>query len=55
MDGNARRSGDVSDALVSYVLLKLVAGRGREIHGLVGVFAVLFVAMYVARAMVGGF
>ena len=36
---------------ISYVLLKLVARRAREIHGLVAVFAVLFIGMYVARAL----
>jgi AGZA family xanthine/uracil permease-like MFS transporter len=40
---------------ISYALLKVVAGRGREIHGLVALFAVLFVAMYVARVLLGGF
>jgi len=36
---------------ISYVLLKLVTRRGREIHGLVALFAALFVIMYVARVI----
>jgi len=36
---------------ISYVLLKLVTRRAREIHWMVAVFAVLFVCQYVARAM----
>ncbi|MGB2997031.1 MAG: NCS2 family permease, partial [Phycisphaerae bacterium] len=39
---------------ISYVLLKLVTGRAREIHGLVALFAALFVGMYVARALLVG-
>jgi len=39
---------------ISYVLLKLVTGRAREIHGLVALFAALFVGMYVARALLMG-
>ena len=37
---------------ISYTVLKLVTGRAREVHWLVGLFAVLFVGMYVGRAMV---
>ena len=36
---------------ISYALLKLVTGKARRIHLLVAVFAVLFVAQYVGRAM----
>jgi len=36
---------------ISYVLLKLVTGRARQLHWLVVLFAVLFIAQYVARAM----
>jgi AGZA family xanthine/uracil permease-like MFS transporter len=39
---------------ISYVLLKLVTRRAREIHGLVALFAGLFVVMYVARAILTG-
>ncbi|MCX5649407.1 MAG: NCS2 family permease [Planctomycetota bacterium] len=39
---------------ISYVLLKLVTRRAREIHGLVALFAALFVGMYVARAFLTG-
>ena len=35
-------------ALMSYALLKLATGRGREAHWLVHVFAVLFVVRYLA-------
>jgi len=38
---------------ISYVLLKLVTRRARELHWLVVLFAVLFIAQYVARAMLG--
>ena len=37
---------------ISYAILKLVTGRARVIHWLVALFAVLFVGMYVGRAMV---
>jgi len=39
---------------IAYVLLKLVTGRAREIHWIVGLFAVLFVVQYVARATLIG-
>ncbi|MCX5682168.1 MAG: NCS2 family permease, partial [Planctomycetota bacterium] len=39
---------------ISYTLLKLVAGRARQLHWLVVLFAVLFVAQYVARALLMG-
>jgi xanthine/uracil/vitamin C permease (AzgA family) len=32
--------------LIAYVVLKLAAGRRRDVHGLLYVFAVLFVARY---------
>jgi len=38
---------------ISYVLLKLVTRRARDLHWLVVLFAVLFVAQYVARAVLG--
>ena len=34
---------------ISYVLLKLVTRRTRDLHWLVIVFAVLFIAQYIAR------
>jgi AGZA family xanthine/uracil permease-like MFS transporter len=37
---------------ISYVLLKLVTRRARQVHWLVAVFAVLFVCQYVARALI---
>jgi AGZA family xanthine/uracil permease-like MFS transporter len=36
---------------ISYALLKVVTGKARKMHALVGVFAVLFLAFYVARAL----
>ena len=36
----------VAFGLIAYVVLKLASGRGREVHGLLYVFAVLFVARY---------
>jgi len=36
----------VSFGLVSYTLLKLATGRGRDVHALIYVFAVLFLARY---------
>lgn len=39
---------------ISYALLRVVTGRARELHWLVALFAVLFVAQYVARAMMLG-
>jgi AGZA family xanthine/uracil permease-like MFS transporter len=39
---------------ISYTLLKVVTGRARQLHWLVGLFAVLFLAQYVARAMLIG-
>ena len=38
---------------ISYVLLKLVTRRAGQLHWLVVLFAVLFVAQYVARVMLG--
>jgi AGZA family xanthine/uracil permease-like MFS transporter len=37
----------IAFGFISYALLKLVTGRGREVHGLVYLFAVLFVLRYV--------
>jgi AGZA family xanthine/uracil permease-like MFS transporter len=37
----------IAFGFISYAILKLVAGRGREVHGLVYLFAALFVARYV--------
>ncbi|HTY64150.1 MAG TPA: NCS2 family permease [Acidobacteriota bacterium] len=37
----------IAFGFISYVILKLVAGRGREVHGLVYLFAVLFVVRYI--------
>ena len=37
----------ISFGFISYALLKLVSRRGREVHGLVYLFAVLFVARYI--------
>jgi AGZA family xanthine/uracil permease-like MFS transporter len=39
---------------ISYTLLKVVTGRVRQLHWLVGLFAVLFVVQYIARAMMIG-
>jgi AGZA family xanthine/uracil permease-like MFS transporter len=39
---------------ISYTLLKIVTGRVRQLHWLVALFAILFVAQYVARAMLIG-
>jgi len=39
---------------ISYVLLKLAGRRWRDIHWLVGLFAALFIAQYVARALLLG-
>jgi AGZA family xanthine/uracil permease-like MFS transporter len=36
----------VAFGLIAYVVLKLASGRGREVHGLLYVFAVLFLARY---------
>jgi AGZA family xanthine/uracil permease-like MFS transporter len=36
----------VAFGLVAYVVLKVAAGRRRDVHGLLYVFAVLFVARY---------
>jgi AGZA family xanthine/uracil permease-like MFS transporter len=36
----------VSFGLIAYVLLKTAAGRAREVHPLIFVFGVLFVARY---------
>jgi AGZA family xanthine/uracil permease-like MFS transporter len=37
----------IAFGFISYSLLKLVAGRGREVHGLVYLFAALFVIRYI--------
>ena len=37
----------IAFGFISYSLLKLVTGRGREVHGLVYLFAVLFVSRYI--------
>jgi AGZA family xanthine/uracil permease-like MFS transporter len=37
----------IAFGFISYALLKLVAGRGREVHGLVYLFAVLFILRYI--------
>ncbi len=37
----------IAFGFISYSLLKLVTGRGREVHGLVYLFAVLFVIRYI--------
>jgi AGZA family xanthine/uracil permease-like MFS transporter len=36
----------VAVGLLSYVLLKLASGRGRDVHPLIYVFAVLFLGRY---------
>ena len=36
----------VAFGVVAYAALKLVAGRGREVHTLLYVFAALFIARY---------
>lgn len=37
----------ISFGVISYVLLKLVSGKGKEVHWLIYIFAVLFVARYI--------
>jgi len=37
----------ISFGVISYVLLKVVSGRGKEIHWLIYIFALLFVARYI--------
>ncbi len=37
----------IAFGFIAYSLLKLIAGRGREVHGLVYLFAVLFVVRYI--------
>jgi len=37
----------IAFGFISYSVLKLIAGRGREVHGLVYLFAVLFVVRYI--------
>jgi len=37
----------VSFGVLSYTLLKIVSGRGREVHPLLGVFAALFLLRYI--------
>ena len=41
------RYGGVGFGLVSYVLVKMAAGRTREIHPLIAVFAVLLLSRYI--------
>ncbi len=36
----------IAFGVISYAVLKLATGRGREVHGLMYVFAVLFVLRY---------
>jgi AGZA family xanthine/uracil permease-like MFS transporter len=36
----------VAFGVVAYVVLKLASGRGREVHGLLYIFAALFIARY---------
>jgi AGZA family xanthine/uracil permease-like MFS transporter len=37
----------ISFGVISYVLLKVVSGRGKRVHWLLYLFAVLFVARYI--------
>ena len=37
----------ISFGVISYVLLKLVSGKGKEVHWLIYIFAALFVARYI--------
>jgi AGZA family xanthine/uracil permease-like MFS transporter len=37
----------ISFGVISYVLLKVITGRGRQVHWLIYIFAVLFVARYI--------
>jgi adenine/guanine/hypoxanthine permease len=37
----------IAFGFISYALLKLITGRGREVHGLVYLFAVLFIVRYI--------
>jgi AGZA family xanthine/uracil permease-like MFS transporter len=47
-------SDGIAWGFISYVLLKLVTRRAREIHWLVALFAVLFIGHYVARYVLMG-
>jgi adenine/guanine/hypoxanthine permease len=40
----------IAFGFISYALLKLITGRGREVHGLVYLFAVLFIVRYICLA-----
>jgi len=37
----------IAFGFISYAVLKLVSGRGRQVHWLIYLFAVLFVARYI--------
>jgi AGZA family xanthine/uracil permease-like MFS transporter len=37
----------ISFGVISYALLKLVTGKGRRVHWLIYVFAVLFIVRYI--------
>jgi AGZA family xanthine/uracil permease-like MFS transporter len=39
----------ISFGFISYVLLKLAAGTGRQVHGLVYFFAALFIVRYIIK------
>jgi AGZA family xanthine/uracil permease-like MFS transporter len=39
----------ISFGFISYVLLKLAAGKGRKVHGLIYLFAALFVVRYILK------
>jgi AGZA family xanthine/uracil permease-like MFS transporter len=39
----------IAFGFISYVLLKVVTGRARRVHGLVYVFAALFVLRYILK------
>ena len=43
----------IAFGFISYAFLKLITGRGREVHWLVYLFAALFVARYVCKACLG--
>ncbi|OGD25973.1 MAG: guanine permease [Candidatus Aminicenantes bacterium RBG_19FT_COMBO_65_30] len=39
----------ISFGFISYVLLKLVSGKGRQVHGLIYLFAALFIVRYIIK------
>jgi len=41
----------IAVGFISYVVLKLVAGRAREVHWVVAVFALVFIIRYIVEAM----